>query len=185
MACFSMRQNGGARKMAVKTKDNLDEVRKEVYESMYIHLNEIMKDAASDIENHFESVVDMWYEAYDPKYYNRTYDTFYASSAFNSGFDPTHSVSSNRPLDKNYKVTKTDDGFEAVRGFDFGSAFSCHFLPPFLEDVLVNESALQPARTILAVACAVIRKSGDVVEAQLSGDLVVVIKIFRLNHKLF
>ena len=102
--------------MAVKTKDNLDEVRKEVYESMYIHLNEIMKDAASDIENHFESVVDMWYEAYDPKYYNRTYDTFYASSAFNSGFDPTHSVSSNRPLDKNYKVTKTDDGFEAEAG---------------------------------------------------------------------
>lgn len=68
-----------------------------------------MADIATELQTHFETFVDMWYNSGpikspgNPLYYDRTLDTFYGSSGTDN-------------LAGSYSVTATDDGF-------YGDAF--------------------------------------------------------------
>ncbi len=95
--------------MAVKTKDNLDEIKNEDYLEMEVRINSIMKDIAEDLEKGYESAVETWYKSYDPKYYDRTYDTYFGSSGFD-GYERGH-ISGNK-INNCYSVKRTKDGFD-------------------------------------------------------------------------
>lgn len=91
------------------TASNLEEIKKDVYAKLKPRVESVMEDIAYEIQEHYESFVDKWYEAGPigskghPKYYDRTYDTFFASTG-------THTMKNTS------SVIETNDGFEGEAG---------------------------------------------------------------------
>ena len=51
-------------------------------------VKEFAQEIAHEIERAYESVIDMFYEDYDPLYYRRTYSTYLASTGYNHLYEP-------------------------------------------------------------------------------------------------
>lgn len=112
--------------MATITVDSLEEVKADVYNKLRGKIADVMEDIAIEIEQHFESFVDMWYAAGPvgspgaPKLYDRTFDTFYASSGYSNGIGDNGFIGG---LNSSSSVEDTDDGFVGEAGITVSSSF--------------------------------------------------------------
>jgi hypothetical protein len=59
-----------------------------------------VQDVLWQIENNYETVIDMFYQHYNPLYYDRTYSTYLASS----GYETLYSLQNMNPIEVGYDV---------------------------------------------------------------------------------